>query len=135
MILIKHKGLGVAQDKAAYLNVLKHAYKFLILYVRANHMNQESLLEQLEPIQDDFSNGVNAVELLIEIFRNNPRMAELNTKATLKSLIQTIDQEETPFAKKAIFMHYLPVFMEMKGGRLFRNNQIDTLKQLTKERN
>lgn len=92
MILIKHKGLGVAQDKAAYLNVLKHAYKFLILYVRANHMNQESLLEQLEPIQDDFSNGVNAVELLIEIFRNNPRMAELNTKATLKSLIQTIDQ-------------------------------------------
>lgn len=59
-------------------------------------------------------------------------MAELNTKATLKSLIQTIDHEETPFAKKAIFMHYLPVFMEMKGGRLFRNNQIDTLKQLTK---
>lgn len=75
MILVKHKGLGVAQDKAAYLNVLKHAYKFLILYVRGNPTNQESLLEQLEPIQDDFSNGVNAVELLIEIFRNNPRMA------------------------------------------------------------
>lgn len=45
MILVKHKGLGVAQDKAAYLNVLKHAYKFLILYVRGNYTNQESLLE------------------------------------------------------------------------------------------
>ena len=58
-------------------------------------------------------------------------MGEVNTKTTLRTLISTIVNDATPFNKKTIFMNYLPVFMEMKGGRLFKNNQIDILTQLT----
>lgn len=89
--IIKHKQLKNAKNKNAYLKVVEKAYIFLIKFVKGNKENQNIILEFNEMFLEDIEQGVHALELITEIFRDSENLLSFPLVPLIKKIAGDID--------------------------------------------
>jgi len=120
----------MAQNQHAYLRVLERVYVFLIKFVRHNLDNQLLLMEHIDAFLDDIEYGVHSVELISEIFKDNPKLKSYNIVPIVKKICSIIDETPLEVSKKSVFLSFLPYYMKC-GEYYLKENQTLILNEMT----
>ena len=72
-------------------------------------------MKYMPMFEDDFSNGVHAIELIAQMFYDNDMIHSYNLTPLVKKLAATIDKIPCESPKKATLMSFLQVFMVYKS--------------------
>ncbi|CAD8131502.1 unnamed protein product [Paramecium pentaurelia] len=107
------------QRKEQLLQLFQNSFKFLICYCTNNKGNQLILYQYLEIYLQYIQYDVGQCKLLIEIFRDNPRLLNTGVKSLVSRLIDIIEREGRQVKFIDILINLISI-----GGQYLLDNQI-----------
>jgi hypothetical protein len=73
------------------------------------------MLEYIDLFLEDIECGVHALELISEIYKENPKLPLKNLSAIMKKVAYGISEMQFEEQRKSTFLSFLPMFMKYKG--------------------
>ncbi|CAK81479.1 unnamed protein product (macronuclear) [Paramecium tetraurelia] len=107
------------ERKEQLLQLFSIAFKFLICYCTNNKGNQLILYQYLEIYLQYIQYDIGQCKLLIEIFKDNPRLLNTGVKSLVSRLTEIIEREGRQVKFIEIFINLISI-----GGQYLLENQI-----------